>query len=58
VREDCWGTYDFGIYEESGKLLMLNFRDLWPTKSAAVRNAKAMAKRIGLKYDDEIIKQS
>ena len=29
----------------------------WKTKKAATRNAKAMAKRIGIKYDPEIIRQ-
>ena len=57
VREDCKGIWwDFGIYEYK-KLLLVNVGGFWGTKKAAIRNAKAMAKRIGILYDPEIIKQ-
>ena len=65
VGESCsGGSWWYGIYEDR-KLLMRNpYRrsggkdwDIWWVKSAAIRNAKAMAKRIGIKYDPEIIKQ-
>lgn len=49
------GFYDFGIFE-GRKVLMVNPKDVWRRKEAVIRNAKAMAKRIGIKYDPEIIK--
>ena len=57
----CWR---YGIYEGK-KPLMYNLphrstgynEEYWWVKSAAIRNAKAMAKRIGIKYDPEIIRQ-
>ena len=57
VRRSCNGYYlDIGIYE--GKTLLLtNYDKLWCVEKAAIRNAKAMAKRIGIPYDPEIIKQ-
>ena len=56
VREDCKGIWwDFGIFKNK-KLLLVNVDGYWGKKSAAIRNAKAMAKRIGIKYDPEIIK--
>ena len=56
----CWW---FGIYE-GRKILMENVEHwsgydkyrFWLSKSAAIRNAKATAKRIGIPYDPEIIK--
>ena len=57
----CWCC---GIYE--GKKLLMSHaphksngynEEYWWVKSAAIRNAKAMAKRIGIKFDPEIIKQ-
>ena len=55
VKEDCNGYWwDFGIFE-GGKMLMCNSLS-WRTEKAAIRNAEAMAKRIGIKYDPEIIK--
>jgi len=65
VTESCGGgQWRYGIYEGK-KLLMYNtlhksgryLESWWLVKSAAIRNAKAMAKRIGIKYDPEIIKQ-
>ena len=56
VRESCNGIwFDFCIYK-GGKWLA-DFSDTWVQKKAAIRNAKAMAKRIGIKYDPEIVKQ-
>lgn len=50
--------YDFGIFE-GRKLLMINVGNplSWKIKKAAIRTAKAMAKRIGIPYDPEIIQQ-
>lgn len=57
VRESCSGfTFDYGIYEGK-KSLMHNPIKCWGTSKVAARNAKAMAKRIGIKYDSEIIQQ-
>ena len=57
VRESCDGRwFDFGVYEGK-KLLLINVGSIWRSKSISIRNAKAMAKRIGIKYDPEIIKQ-
>ncbi len=59
VTENCTGTYWwFGIYE-GRKILMTNQGKpySWSTQKAATRNAKAMAKRIGIKFDPEIVKQ-
>lgn len=57
----CWR---YGIFEGK-KCLMWNrghrsggcIEEYWWKKPAAIRNAKAMAKRIGIKYDPEIIKE-
>jgi len=51
-------VYDFGIYE-GRKILMDNCGTplSWMTEKAAIRNAKAMAKGIGIPYDPEIVKQ-
>lgn len=63
VWESCNSSYfTFGIYEGRKKLMFNNScsndgSNFWYQKSAAIRNAKAMAKRIGIKYDPEIIKQ-
>ena len=56
--QDCVGSYDFGICVGK-KMLMNNWGEpyYWRTEKAAIHNAKAMAKRIGIKYDPEIIKQ-
>lgn len=59
VTKGCTGCYYFfGIYE-GRKILMENKRPpySWDTPKAAIRNAKAMAKRIGIKFDPEIVKQ-
>lgn len=65
VAKHCIGeSWRYGIYE-GRKLLMWNSshrsggyaEEYWWTKSVAIRNAKAMAKRIGIKYDPEIIRQ-
>lgn len=57
VREDCKGIWwDFGIFEGK-KLLLINVLGYWGNKRSAIRNAQAMANRIGIPYDPEIIKQ-
>lgn len=57
VRRYCVGPrYDFGIFE-GRKFLMVNYIHSWLQEKAAIRNAKAMAKRIGIPYDPEIIQQ-
>ncbi|KKL03673.1 hypothetical protein LCGC14_2623800 [marine sediment metagenome] len=56
LREDCSGIwFDFCLYE--GRKWLADFQGCWVIKKAAIRNAKAMAKRIGIPYDSEIIKQ-
>ena len=59
VIENCFSdAWWYGIYEGRKKLMRLDYLPYsWPTKNAAIRNAKAMAKRIGIKYDPEIIKR-
>lgn len=48
--------YDYGLYQGK-KQLMVNPIDIWATQAAATRNAKAMAKRIGIPFDKEVIRQ-
>lgn len=59
IIENCFGSaWWYGIFE--GRKIIMKFCNspyAWLTESAAIRNAKAMAKRIGIKYDPEIIKQ-
>ncbi len=54
VYTTCWDDYGCGIFD--GRKLLLDHTEVWQTKKAAIRNAKAMAKRISIKYDPEIIK--
>ena len=55
------GLWDYGIYEGNKRLmanlLRHNGYGSWELKGIAIRNAKAMAKQIGIKYDPEIVKQ-
>ena len=54
VREDCDGsTWSPAIYDGKKNLGRLPYTD----KKAAIRRAKYLSKRIGIKYDPEIIKQ-
>ena len=60
----CTNTFDYGIYEGKKRLMDNRFHRSgdyscreWQIKAAAIRNAKAMAKRIGIPYDPEIVKQ-
>jgi hypothetical protein len=57
--EGCSGDWwDYGIFEGRSRLMgIVPHSKLWQTKEAAIRNAKAMAKRIGISFDPEIIKQ-
>jgi len=57
VKESCNGLlWDYAIYDARGRRL-LGYHDWYKSKSKAVRGAQAMAKRIGIPYDPEIIKQ-
>lgn len=49
-------VWDFGIFE-GRKMLMVVPIKVWYRKSAAIRNAKAMAVRLGIPFDDKIVKQ-
>ena len=53
----CSGWFDFGIFEGRKKLMVNDVLKTWFQKNAAIRNAEAMAKRIGIPYDPEIVKQ-
>lgn len=56
VRENCSGNlWDYAIW--AGKRKCLEYNDWYESKSSAVRAAKAMAKRIGIKNDPKIIKR-
>ena len=59
VIENCFGdAWWFGIYEGKKEIMSLKCKPYsWLIKKVAIRNAKAMAKRIGIKYDPEIIKE-
>ena len=58
VVESCSGAlFWFGIYDGEKELMSSSFGSIWERKFAAIRNAKAMAKRIDIPYSDEIIKQ-
>lgn len=57
VRESCTNVwFDIAICEGE-KVLMYNPNISWRTVKGATRNAKAMAKRIGIPFDKKIIKQ-
>ena len=60
VIRGCGGYWwDYAICE-GNKILMKAYgsrQKYWRSCEAAIRNAKSMAKRIGIKYDPEIIKQ-
>lgn len=66
VREfTCTGECDYGIYKGKKRLMDNRMRHsgsrgltrIWRRKSYAIRAAKAMAKRIGIEYDPEIIQE-
>ena len=61
LKYSCFGgKCTFGICEGRKVLFVYQKRSdswLWETEEAATRNAKAMAKRIGIKFDPEIVKQ-
>lgn len=62
VVESCGGySWWYAICDGKKRLLISGARKngfcSWQRKDAAIRNAKAMAKRIGIPYDPEIIKQ-
>ena len=56
VVENCGGfRWWFGIHE--GRKNLLSSENVYERKGNAIRNAKVIAKRIGIPYDPEIIKQ-
>lgn len=58
VWQSCYESYTFSIFEGRKTLFGLHTTKWqWSTEEAAIRNAKAMAKRIGIPFSDEIIKQ-
>ena len=66
IREyACTGQCDYGIYEGKKRLMGNDWRHtkrwgltkLWQRKSYAIKAAKAMAKRIGIKFASEIIRE-
>ena len=62
VTESCTGrSWWISIYDGKKELMLSagtgTTFGIWERKYAAIRNAKAMAKRIGIPYSDEIIKQ-
>ena len=57
VVRNCVGSWWFGVYENRKMLMDLPKGKYWKTEDAAIRNAKAMAERIGIPYDPEIIQQ-
>jgi len=56
VRESCGGYWFDIVLCEDNKPLMLTYAKFWKTEKAAIRNAKALAERIGIKYSDEVYK--
>ncbi len=56
VRHSCSGNW-FDIVICIGRKTLFQNWTSWKTVEAATRNAKAMAKRIGIKFDPEIVKQ-
>jgi len=56
VREGCSGHWFDIVLCDGKKILMSNCSKSWARKSAAIRNAKILAKQIGIPYSDEIFK--
>jgi len=57
VREGCGGgLWDYAIWVNNKKTV-LQYDSWYFAKSSAIRAAKAMAKRIGIPYDPEILKE-
>ncbi len=56
VREGCDGTWWDVVLCDDKEKLMANDCKTWERKYAAIRNAKALAKRIGIPYSDKICK--
>lgn len=57
IHYTCLKDYGYGIYEGKKQLFYKYAYGSWKTIEAAIRNTKAIAKRIGIPYSDEIIKQ-
>ena len=56
VGENCGGyLWWYGLYE--GKKELMEGLKIYERKGNAIRNAQAMAKRIGILFSDEIITQ-
>ena len=54
----CLAEYDVAIFDGKECLFVqYGDRKWWKTKPASIRNAKAMAKHIGIPYDSEIVEQ-
>jgi len=56
VRERCDGYWWDIVLCDGNKVLMGNYIKGWERKYAAIRNAKALAKQIGIPYSDKILK--
>jgi len=56
VRESCGGYWFDIVLCDGRKFLMYNPDKYWLTKKAAIRNAKALAERVGIEYSDEVYK--
>lgn len=56
VREGCNGYWWDIVLCDGEKILMGNSGMSWERKFAAIRNAKTLAKRIGVPYSDKIRK--
>ncbi len=57
VRKNCsCDRWDYAIHDGK-KRLSLEYPSWYTRKGDAIRAAKAMAKRIGIKFDPEIVKQ-
>jgi len=58
VIENCGGfRWWFGICDRRKSLSLMETPTVYEKKGNAIRYAKAMAKRIGISYSPEIIKQ-
>lgn len=57
IKYTCSANYGYGIFEGKKQLFYMYRYSCWKILATAIRNTKAMAKRIGIKYDPEIIKQ-
>lgn len=55
VNEYCTGNlWDVGIFNGGRRIIISE--ESYPQKNQAIRRAKSVAKRCGIKYDSEIVK--